>query len=94
MVSIPIPSGPTAANGPIAAGTRVMMDRSVHVIDRDLISGGAPWRLLRLGSGAHSVVERWRDGGVVRAGEERFASAPPTGVSPYANTPPSPAASQ
>ena len=73
MVSIPIPSGPTAANGPIAAGTRVMMDRSVHFIDRDLISGGAPWRLLRLGSGAHSVVERWRDGGVVRAGEERFA---------------------
>ncbi len=54
-------------------GTRVVLDEEAKFFDRDLLSGGAPWRLLRLPGGSKVVAERWRGGGEVRAGEERFA---------------------
>jgi mycofactocin system glycosyltransferase len=51
----------------------VRVDDSATFIDRDLVSGGSPWRLLRLRGSSRGIVERWRAGGLVRAGEERFA---------------------
>jgi mycofactocin system glycosyltransferase len=51
----------------------VRVDDGATFIDRDLVSGGSPWRLLRLRGSSRGVVERWRAGGPVRAGEERFA---------------------
>lgn len=49
------------------------MDEQATFHDRDLVSGGSPWRLLRLPGASRAVAERWRHGGVVQAGEERFA---------------------
>ncbi len=49
------------------------VDDGATFIDRDLVSGGSPWRLLRLRGSSREIVERWRAGGPVRAGEERFA---------------------
>lgn len=49
------------------------MDSGATFIDRELVSGGSPWRLLRLAGASHTLAERWRGGGVVEAGEERFA---------------------
>jgi len=69
----PSPSGPSPSSKPIPVGTRVTLHDSARFIDRELLSGGSPWRLVRLGSSARSVVERWGDGDVVRPGEERFA---------------------
>jgi mycofactocin glycosyltransferase len=37
------------------------------------VSGGSPWRLLRLSGTSREVLSRWRSGGSVGAGEERFA---------------------
>lgn len=54
-------------------GTRVVLDDQAKFLDRDLLSGGAPWRLLRLPGGSKIVAERWLGGGEVLAGEERFA---------------------
>jgi mycofactocin system glycosyltransferase len=54
-------------------GTRVRVDNDVTFVDRDLLSGGSPWRLLRLKGASRAIVERWRSGDVVRSGEERFA---------------------
>jgi mycofactocin system glycosyltransferase len=51
----------------------VILDPNAKFLDRDLLSGGAPWRLLRLPGGSRAVAERWVGGGEVRAGEERFA---------------------
>jgi mycofactocin system glycosyltransferase len=42
-------------------------------VDRDLLSGGSPWRLLRLRGRSRDTLDRWRDGGPVLAGEERLA---------------------
>jgi mycofactocin system glycosyltransferase len=64
---------PLPVESPIAQGTKVRLDDQAVFIDRDLISGGSPWRLLRLAGGSKLVAERWRGGGEVGAGEGRFA---------------------
>jgi mycofactocin system glycosyltransferase len=72
-VSQLLPLAPSPVEAPIPAGTRVLLDAQAKFIDRDLLSGGSPWRLLRLPGGSRTVAERWRGGGEVRSGEERFA---------------------
>jgi mycofactocin system glycosyltransferase len=51
----------------------VVLDEGAKFLDRDLLTGGSPWRLLRLPGGSRAVAERWVGGGDVHAGEERFA---------------------
>jgi mycofactocin system glycosyltransferase len=51
----------------------VILDEGAKFLDRDLLSGGSPWRLLRLPGGSKAVAERWVNGDVVGVGEERFA---------------------
>ena len=68
-----LPLIPTPPEFPLPEGTTVRVDDSATFIDRDLVSGGSPWRLLRLRGSSRAIVERWRTGGPVRAGEERFA---------------------
>jgi mycofactocin glycosyltransferase len=68
-----LPLIPASPNSPLPEGTTVRVDDSARFIDRDLISGGSPWRLLRLRGPSRDIVERWRTGGSVRPGEERFA---------------------
>jgi mycofactocin glycosyltransferase len=51
----------------------VRLDDGAKFLDRDLLCGGSPWRLLRLPGGSKSVAERWVNGGEVGAGEGRFA---------------------
>jgi mycofactocin system glycosyltransferase len=64
---------PKPVDAPVAMGTMVTLDAEAQFLDRDLIAGGAPWRLLHLPGGSRTVAERWVGGGFVRAGEERFA---------------------
>jgi mycofactocin system glycosyltransferase len=68
-----LPLAPAPTQAPIPAGTRVALDEHATFLDRDLLSGGSPWRLLRLPGGSRVVAERWRGAGEVGAGEERFA---------------------
>lgn len=68
-----LPLIPNPPELPLPEGTSVRVDDAATFIDRDLVSGGSPWRLLRLRGASRGVVERWRTGGPVRAGEERFA---------------------
>jgi mycofactocin system glycosyltransferase len=68
-----IPAAPLSVDAPVDMGTLVRLDGEAKLLDRDLIAGGSPWRLLRLPGGSRRVVERWRNGDEVRAGEERFA---------------------
>jgi mycofactocin system glycosyltransferase len=49
------------------------MDDQATFIDRELVSGGSPWRLLRLAGASRAVAQRWQHGGVVGVGEGRFA---------------------
>jgi hypothetical protein len=64
---------PAAPELLLPVGTTVRVDDRSTFIDRDLVSGGSPWRLLRLRGSSREIVERWRTGAPVRAGEERFA---------------------
>ncbi len=73
LVSQLLPSAPSPTAAPIPIGTTVTLDQHARLLDRNLLIGGAPWRLLRLPGGSREVVERWRGGGEVHAGEERFA---------------------
>jgi mycofactocin system glycosyltransferase len=68
-----MPLVPTPPASPVPEGTKVRVDEDATFIDRDLVSGGSPWRLLRLRGPSRAIVEGWRQGAPVRAGEERFA---------------------
>jgi mycofactocin glycosyltransferase len=72
-VSDHFPLAPVPVDAPIPQGTTVQLDEEAKFLDRDLLSGGSPWRLLRLPGGSKSVAERWTHGGHVGAGEGRFA---------------------
>jgi mycofactocin glycosyltransferase len=72
-VSQLVPEAPIPVEVPIPTGTRVILDEGAKFLDRDLLSGGSPWRLLRLPGGSRAVAERWVHGDVVGVGEERFA---------------------
>ncbi len=67
------PRAPTPVEAPIKPGTPVVLDEAATLLERSFVIGGAPWRLLRLSSASHAVAERWREGGVVGAREERLA---------------------
>jgi mycofactocin system glycosyltransferase len=67
------PIAPSAVEAPVAEGTTVFLDPGATFYDRQFIAGGSPWRLLRLSDSSRQVAERWQGGGVVQAGEERFA---------------------
>lgn len=72
---MPVP-GPLACSpleAPLARGTDVALDPLVTFYDRELVAGGAPWRLLRLAGESSSIVQQWRAGGHVQAGQEQFA---------------------
>jgi mycofactocin glycosyltransferase len=68
-----LPAALPPTEAPIPEGTRVSFDERATFLDRNLLSGGSPWRLLRMTSSSYSVAKRWQTNGVVRAGEERFA---------------------
>ncbi len=68
-----LPVAPLPVDVPLERGTKVVLDERATFLDRDLLSGGSPWRLLRLPGGSRAVAERWRGGGHVNVGEERFA---------------------
>ena len=68
-----LPLAPLPVEVPIPTGTKVTLDDHAKFLDRDLLSGGSPWRLLRLPGGSRAVAERWVHGNVVQVGEERFA---------------------
>jgi len=72
-VSSLLPLAPSPIETPIPLGTNVTLDSEATFIDRELVSGGSPWRLLRLSGASHALAERWKNGGVVQVGEERFA---------------------
>jgi mycofactocin glycosyltransferase len=72
-VSELLPAALPPADAPIPEGTAVVLDEHAEFIDRDLLSGGSPWRLLRLRGPSRTLAEKWRGGGVVGAGEGRFA---------------------
>jgi mycofactocin glycosyltransferase len=59
--------------GLIAPGTRIVLDSSVSLLDRNYIMGGSPWKLLKLAGAARSSIEQWRDQGVVGPGQGRLA---------------------
>jgi mycofactocin system glycosyltransferase len=72
-VSQLIPLAPLPVEVPVPTGTRVILDDAAKFLDRDLLTGGSPWRLLRLPGGSRAVAERWVGAGEVSAGEGRFA---------------------
>jgi mycofactocin system glycosyltransferase len=67
------PNAPAPQNAPIARGTHVRLDDSAVFLDREILSGGSPWRLLRLPGASASTAQQWRDGGIVGVGHETFA---------------------
>jgi mycofactocin glycosyltransferase len=67
------PLVPAPPHEALPAGTTVRVEDGAAFIDRDLLSGGSPWRLLRLRGTSRATLERWRHGGPVLGGEERLA---------------------
>jgi mycofactocin glycosyltransferase len=72
-VSAFVPTAPPPSEAPIPVGTPVSVDPRARFIERSLVSGGSPWRLLRLSGTSRDILSRWRNGGRVGVGQERFA---------------------
>ena len=68
-----ITQAPSPVDAPIAVGTLVRIDPESKFLDRDYLTGGAPWKLLRLPGGSKSVAESWVNGARILPGQERFA---------------------
>lgn len=49
------------------------LDDAAVFVDRELLSGGSPWRLLRLPGPSASTAEQWRNGGTVGVAQGTFA---------------------
>lgn len=73
FVTLPVPPAPSALEFPLPEGTRVELDDGARFLSSNLVAGGSPWRLLHLPGASRTTLERWREGGVVRAGEGPFA---------------------
>jgi len=69
----PSPLAPLPVEAPVTLGTAVILDPDATFHDRQYLAGGSPWRLLRLSDSSRQVAQRWREGDVVAAGEERLA---------------------
>ncbi len=67
------PVAPTPQHSPIPTGTRVRLDDGAVFVDREIVSGGSPWRLMRLPGASASTAQQWRGGGVVGVGQGTFA---------------------
>ena len=52
-------------HGPVAAGTRLVADRSFEWVTDTLVSGGSPWRLFRLTAHGSRVLAAWASGALV-----------------------------
>jgi len=57
-----IAQAPSPVDAPIAVGTLVRIDSESKFLDRDYLTGGAPWKLLRLPGGSKTVAQSWIDG--------------------------------
>ncbi len=68
-----IAQAPSPVDAPIAVGTLVRIDSESKFLDRDYLTGGAPWKLLRLPGGSKTVAQSWIDGARIQPGQERFA---------------------
>lgn len=66
---------PDAIGAPLPAGTRLRPDASLEWVTDSLVSGGSPWRLLRLTEHAVGLVAAWADGAAVTANPTEAAFA-------------------
>jgi mycofactocin system glycosyltransferase len=64
---------PPALEHPVPAGTRVRLDPTLRVVGREIISGGSPWRLLRVNQATSTLIDSWRQEGVVHEGQGHLA---------------------
>ena len=68
-----IPAASSPAEVPIPVGQHVRVDDSVEFVGDQVITGGHPWRLLRLNSGAIRALRSWQDGAPVTPENQRLA---------------------
>ena len=68
-----IAQAPSPVDAPIAVGTLVRIDSESKFLDRDYLTGGAPWKLLCLPGGSKIVAQSWINGARIQPGQERFA---------------------
>ena len=68
-----IAQAPSPVDAPIPVGTLVRIDSESKFLDRDYLTGGAPWKLLRLPGGSKTVAQSWINGARIQPGQERFA---------------------
>lgn len=68
-----LPDAPSPVDAPLPEGVPVVLDETATFVGAELLSGGSPWRLLRLPGASRDLAASWRDGGRVGPGEGRFA---------------------
>lgn len=68
---VPVPPPRNEALLPV--GTTLALDTSVHVVGSSVVTGGHPWRLLRLNQPALATIDGWRRGEAVTAHSANLA---------------------
>lgn len=72
-MAVSLVRAPEPTEAPVPQGVAIVLDESTTFHDHHFISGGAPWRMLRLRGEGVDIARRWIAGGVVGPGEERLA---------------------
>ena len=62
-----LPRAPLAPENPLPVGTALHYDASLEFSGNDVISGGHPWRVLRMNGTAMTHLRRWGESGTVDA---------------------------
>ena len=68
-----IPAAPAAPQHPLPLGTAVTWDPSLEIVGDEVVTGGHPWRVLRLNTPAMAHVRAWENNGTVSAGNDSLA---------------------
>lgn len=68
-----IPAAPAAPQNPLPLGTAVAWDPSIEIVGEEVVTGGHPWRVLRLNKPAMAHVRSWETNGHVSAGNDSLA---------------------
>lgn len=68
-----LPVAPPAHDHPLPLGTAVTLDPSSEFVGDQIVTGGHPWRVLRLNPAAMSHVRHWEKDGTITAGTGALA---------------------
>jgi len=72
-VALELPEAPNPSEFPMPTGLMARLDESVSLVGNEVLTGGHPWKLLRLNASAMREVRAWQSGAPLTPANNRLA---------------------